>query len=123
MRRVVIAALLAAAAYAHAPTEATAQDKSTSPRPARVGRCVKYDQGASESALRLELRNACGFPVSCNLSWEVRCDADEPGDARVESSELAIDRGETASATASALRCDEADGWTVENVVWTCTKQ
>ncbi len=122
MRRVVIAALLAAGAYTYAPAVATAQDKSSPRRPIRVARCVKYDQGASDSYVTLELRNACSFAVTCSMSWEVRCDSDEPGDMRTESSDISLDKGETRSVIADAQRCGD-DGWSVEDVEWTCKKQ
>ena len=35
--------------------------------------CAEYSQEKVNDGLRFELRNTCSYPLTCSLSWEVRC--------------------------------------------------
>ena len=83
--------------------------------------CAEYSQEKVNDGLRFELRNTCGYALTCALSWEVRCAGgrDSPG---ARSSQLELAPNGTASAAAYASAC-APHGWSISDVRWRCDKR
>lgn len=71
--------------------------------------------------LRFELRNTCGFPVGCTLSWSVHCrgGGESPGER---SAQLELAKGASDSAEASGSACGR-DGWDIDAIHLSCQRR
>jgi hypothetical protein len=87
--------------------------------PARsIDQCVKYGkQAVGNEGLRLELRNGCGFGVTCTLTWEVRCLAG--GRPTSHDAHLQLPSGSSDGTVASGSACGAA-GWEITAIRWWC---
>lgn len=118
MQRLPMAALLAMAVLCAAHPGQAARGKRSAQF---ASDCAEYSQVKVNDGLRFELRNTCSYPMSCNLSWEVRCAGGRasPGER---STLLELPAGGTASAAAYASAC-APHGWSISNVRWRCDKR
>ena len=123
MRTLRVAVLLVVASFGYGRDGTATSRKKSNRRPTTVVSCPEYGQErVGDEGLRLELRNTCGYPVRCTLSWEVHC----RGRAMVESpgarsSVLALANGASDAVIASGVACGSA-GWEIDNVRWTCDR-
>ena len=106
-----------------APRVAAApREKRSVPRDRTLTSCPEYHQTrVGNEGIRLELRNTCGFPVACTLSWAVHCrgPAESPGE-RSSTLDLAI--GASDSTLASGSACGR-DGWDIDGIRWSCQRR
>ena len=127
MRRPRVAVLLALAALglmlARASSVAAApRGKRSVPRDQTITSCPEYHQTrVGDEGIRLELRNSCGFPVACTLSWAVHCrgPAESPGER---SAQLDLAIGASDSTFASGSACGR-DGWDIDGIRWSCQRR
>jgi hypothetical protein len=107
---------------------ALAAETAAAPRGKRSARdqvitgCPAYRQTrVGTEGLRFELRNTCGFPVACTLTWSVRCRgaAASPGER---SAQLDLAVGAADSAFASGSACGP-DGWDIGDIRWSCQRR
>jgi hypothetical protein len=122
MRRPRRAVLLALAGLGLCP--ALASETAAAPQGKRsvITTCPAYRQTrVGTEGLRFELRNSCGFPVACTLTWAVRCrgDAASPGER---SAEMDLGVGAADSAFASGSACGP-DGWDIGDIRWSCQRR
>jgi hypothetical protein len=125
MRRPRTAVLLALAGLALGlgPSGAAASkgDRSA-PRRRIITSCPEYHQTrVGNEGLRLELRNSCGFPVACTLTWAVHCrgPAESPGERSFQM-ELVV--GASDSTLASGSACGSG-GWDIDAIRWSCDRR
>jgi hypothetical protein len=120
MRYARFALLLALAVLCVERTGSAARRKRSAQRAESTVGCPAYKQErVGNEGLRLELRNGCAFPISCTLSWVVRCrsaDAESPGSR---SSALELQPGARERVLASGSACG-AGGWDVSDINWSC---
>jgi hypothetical protein len=120
MRHARIAVLLALAVLCVERTGSAARKKRSAQQAAPTAGCPAYKQErVGNEGLRLELRNACAFPISCTLSWVVRCrsaDAESPGSR---SSTLELPPGARERVLASGSACGQG-GWDIADITWAC---
>jgi hypothetical protein len=83
--------------------------------------CAEYSQEKVDDGLRFELRNTCSYPLTCSLSWEVRCEGGR-GSPGTRSNQLELAPNGTGSAAANASACAPY-GWSVSAVRWHCDKR
>jgi hypothetical protein len=118
-----VAVLLALAGVLVGSGVAAAPKGKRSVRPDRPVRgCPAFRQTRmGNDGLRFELRNTCGFPVGCTLSWSVHCrgDGESPGER---SAQLELAVGASDSAVASGSACGP-DGWDIDTIRWTCDRR
>jgi hypothetical protein len=104
------------------PAVAAAPTRTRSVRKARIiTSCPEYHQTrVGNEGLRLELRNTCGFPAACTLTWVVHCrgDQESPGER---SAQLDLALGATGSTLASGSACGR-DGWDIDGIRWSCQR-
>ena len=104
------------------PAAAAAPTRTRSaPRDRTITSCPDYSQTrVGSEGLRLELRNTCGFPVVCTLTWVVHCRGGQasPGER---SSELELAIGASGSTVASGSACGR-HGWDVDGIRWACQR-
>ena len=83
--------------------------------------CAEYSQDKVNDGLRFELRNTCSYPLTCSLSWEVRCQGgrNSPG---ARSTQLELPPNGSGSAAAYASAC-APHGWSISDVRWRCDKR
>jgi hypothetical protein len=105
-----------------------ASEAAAAPRGKRSARdqaittCPAYRQTrVGNEGLRFELRNTCGFPVACTLTWAVRCRgaAASPGE-RSAQMDLAVGAADSAFASGSACG---PDGWDIGDIRWSCQRR
>jgi len=83
--------------------------------------CAEYSQDKVNDGLRFELRNTCSYPLTCSLSWQVRCEGGR-GSPGGRSSQLELAPNGSGSAAANASAC-APHGWSVSDVRWRCDKR
>jgi hypothetical protein len=84
--------------------------------------CVEASQledASRDDTLILKLDNGCSVPVSCTISWTVRC---KNGEAHPSSRAANIAAGASQSLEASASVCSEA-GWRITPPKWSCSSK
>ncbi len=84
--------------------------------------CTTFDQKEKgDAAVELTVKNSCTVPVDCSISWRVVCAPDSKKRRAVHpgSSKLALTEGAALSADASASVCGD-DGWTIDQIEWSC---
>jgi hypothetical protein len=118
-----IAVLLALAGILFGSGAAAAPKGNRSVRRERTIRgCPAFRQSRTgNEGLRFELRNTCGFPVGCTLSWSVHCrgGGESPGER---SAQLELAKGASDSAEASGSACGPA-GWDIDGIHWSCERR
>jgi hypothetical protein len=88
-----------------------------------ISECTSFDQRDrdTEDGVDFTINNSCTVPVACSMRWTVTC-APQSKKRRSRKSDshafqLAADAG--IKLTASAERCGD-DGWSVDDISWSC---
>src|SRR5690242_7208338 len=122
MRRPHLAALLLAGAALGSVAGAAAPrgERSAKATPL-VTACVKFrTERAGDEGLRLDLRNGCGYRVSCKLTWQVRCRGSRGESAVSRSEDVPLAPGAEESTLAEAAAGCGPEGWEIKDVRWYC---
>jgi len=82
--------------------------------------CVTVLRTEKAQGLDMNVTNACGRGLSCEMHWTLTCEtADGKVTARApKASRFSIDASGQSQITASASVCK--DSWTVTDVTWSC---
>ncbi len=85
--------------------------------------CVTVLRTEKSSGLDMNVNNACGRSLSCELRWTLSC---ESVDGKVtqrapKASRFNIDASGQSQIIASASACK--DSWTVTDVTWSCARR
>lgn len=113
-------ALLAAVAVpvATAPAFADRDNKRS------MATCAAFDQtDKDDDTTTFTIRNACGIPVDCAISWKLVCAPDSKKRRTEHPSSQTICSladGAQQSTDASAVSCG-ADAWAIQNIQWSCS--
>jgi hypothetical protein len=88
--------------------------------PPSANSCVSVLRTQTAGGLDMKVSNACDRNLSCELRWTVACEdaAGKVTRRSSSSSRFAIPASGANDVTASTAACNQ--GWSVDDVVWTC---
>jgi|GEM_PF-1830857 len=118
--------VLCALALTLATNTAFADKKKKSKVKAResVAACTTFDQlDRDDDSVDLVIGSTCEVAVSCSVSWSLIC---APGSKKAHKTQhgqaFSLTATQSQSTNASAGTCGN-DGWTIDDVVWSCNPE
>jgi len=82
--------------------------------------CLRFEKTQTGKSIDLEARSSCDAKLDCSLTYSVRCENRE-GKATSEThrnTRFSVAAGKSETISLSADACTQ--GWTIDNVSWTC---
>ncbi|MFZ5896758.1 MAG: hypothetical protein ACOY0T_37220 [Myxococcota bacterium] len=82
--------------------------------------CLRFEKTQTGKSIDLEARSSCDSRLECSLAYSVRCE-DREGKATAHSDHsvrFSVDAGKSETISLSAEPCKQ--GWTIDNVHWSC---
>ena len=87
-----------------------------------VSDCATFDQKDSgEATVDFTVDNSCSIAVECTVTWSVTCapDSRKRRSKKFEGASFTLAATEVKTTTATADRCGD-DGWSIDDVSWSC---
>jgi hypothetical protein len=96
--------------------------KKATKRRTDVSRCVSFDQDDGDRSALFRLANGCTIPVSCGVTWSLRCESagGKRGERSKGGSAFELEPDAANTVTASADACGN-DGWVIDDIAWHCS--
>jgi len=82
--------------------------------------CLRFEKTQTGKSIDLEAKSSCDAKLECSLSYSVRCE-NRNGKATSEThhnTRFSVAAGKSETLSLSADVCTQ--GWTIDNVSWTC---
>jgi hypothetical protein len=84
--------------------------------------CMSVQTEVRDDAVEFQLTNGCDRPLSCTVTWTLRCGEKPPLVSHPGRQSLSLEASEAASVNASAKACGHQD-WKIADAAWACQPQ